>query len=151
LKSDRTKQLTKTTVIPYDDPAHLERMYADWERDDDGYPFIWPKISALRRAEENYRCEDCGLAYRAEGDRLEVHHFNRYKADCRRRNLDVYCGLHHSQDHEPSDPAIRDIYCRKCKGWFGGVARYLRHVRGMHPVEDRKREKSKIEDTPAGG
>jgi hypothetical protein len=119
-------------VVPYDDPAYLFRVYAEWECDEEGYPFVWNKITECKRAEKNYRCEDCGAAYRAEGDGLTVHHFNRDKSDCRRHNLSVYCWLHHSQDHEPSDPSIRDIYCRKCKGWFGGLARYLRHVRGTH-------------------
>ena len=121
-------------IFRYDDPTHsLFRVYGDWECDDDGYPFIWDEISECRRAEKLYRCEDCGFAYLEDGDILTVHHFNRNKADCRRRNLDVYCWLCHSVDHEP-DFNMRDLRCKYCEGgaWFLGSARLHRHIRGIH-------------------
>lgn len=125
-------------VIPYDDPANLFRVYAPWEcEEESGYPFIWNKISDCKRAEKVYRCEDCGLAYLEDGDILTLHHANFDKADCRRNNLDVYCWLHHSQDHEP-DMNMRDYRCKYCKGWFLGWARLHRHIKGIHRPSELK-------------
>lgn len=119
-------------TIPYDDPRILFRRYPAWECEkDSGYPFIWEKISEIRRAEKLYQCADCGFAYLEEGDLLTVHHCNFNKADCRRENLDVYCWLCHSLEHEP-DMNMRDIQCKHCKGWFLGLARLLRHIKGIH-------------------
>ena len=124
--------MTPKKFIPYDDPAHLFRRYQDWECEEDGgYPFIWTIISKVRCAEKTYRCEDCGLAYLEDGDLLTVHHCNFNKADCRRENLDVYCWLHHSQDHEP-DMNMKDRRCKFCKGYFVGWPRLHRHIRGIH-------------------
>ena len=121
----------------YDDPTDsLFRVYGDWECDTDGYPFIWRRISDIRRAERLYRCEDCGFAYLekeadADASILTVHHFNQRKADCRRKNLYVYCWLCHRADHEP-DFKMRSRQCKHCKGWFLGWARLHRHIRGIH-------------------
>src|SRR5215469_6530790 len=113
-------------TIPYDDPRHLFRRYQPGECEENGgYPFIWVKISECRLAERFYRCDDCGLAYleaeEGEADILTAHHSNFDKADCRRENLDAYCWLHHSQDHEPSIN-MRDMRCKYCKGYFLGWA-----------------------------
>jgi len=118
-------------IVAYDDPTHMFRRYEPWECDEDGYPFIWDEISAVRRAEKLHRCEDCGLAYLEERDILTVHHANFNKADCRRENLDVYCWLCHSADHEP-DMNMRSIRCKYCKGYFQGLARWRRHIKGIH-------------------
>jgi hypothetical protein len=62
--------------IPYDDPPFIFRIYRDDECDpEDGYPFIWRRIAELLRAYALERCEDCGMAYLAEGDILTVDHF----------------------------------------------------------------------------
>jgi hypothetical protein len=119
-------------TVSYDDPANLFRRYQPWECEEDcGYPFIWTKISEVRCAERLYRCDDCGFAYLEDGDILTVHHCNFNKADCRRENLDVYCWLCHSLDHEP-DMNMKDRRCKYCKGYFLGLARLLRHIKGIH-------------------
>jgi hypothetical protein len=123
-------------VIPYDNPASLFRIYREEECDEDGYPFIWPKISERCRREADYKCLDCDTVYRAEGDQLTVHHLNRDKADCRRRHLDAYCWLCHNAEHYPIN-GMKDFYCRRCKGWFLGWARFRRHLEGMHKVFSR--------------
>jgi hypothetical protein len=127
-----TERMVVMRLIPYDDSAHMFRRYKDWEIEEEtGYPFIWEKISAIRRAERLYRCADCGFAYLEEGDLLTVHHSNFNKADCRRENLNVYCWLCHSLDHEP-DSNQRDWKCKFCKGHFLGWGRLHRHIRGIH-------------------
>ena len=106
--------------IQYDDPAFMFRRYKDWEIDkENSYPFIWEEISAIRRAEKLYRCADCGFAYLEKGDILTVHPSNFNKADCRRENLDVYCWLCYSLDHEP-ELDVLSIRCRFCKGYYAG-------------------------------
>jgi hypothetical protein len=120
------------TMFPYDDPRCLFRRYQPWEcEEDSGYPFIWTKISEVRCAERLYRCDDCGFAYLEDGDILTVHHSNFNKADCRRENLDVYCWLCHSLDHEP-DMNMKDRRCKYCKGYFLGWSRLHRHIKGIH-------------------
>lgn len=118
-------------TIPYDHPAHLFRVYESWECDEDGYPYIWDRISEVSREERLRRCEDCGFAYLEGGDILTVHHNNLNKADCRRANLAVYCWLHHSADHE-SNLNMRDIRCKFCQAWYLGWPRLRRHIRGIH-------------------
>jgi hypothetical protein len=119
-------------TVSYDDPANLFRRYEPWECDEDGgYPFIWTKISEVRCAERLYRCDDCGFAYLEDGDILTVHHCNFNKADCRRENLDVYCWLCHSVDHNP-DINVKDIRCKYCKVYFLGWSRLRRHIKGIH-------------------
>ena len=119
-------------TVPYDDPECLFRRYQPWEcEEDSGYPFIWNKISAVRCEERFYRCEDCGFAYLEEADILTVHHSNFNKADCRRENLDVFCWLCHSLEHEP-DMNMKDFRCKYCKGYFLGLARLHRHIKGIH-------------------
>jgi hypothetical protein len=66
-----------------------------------------------------------------DDDILTVHHFHPNKADCRKENLNVYCWLHHSQDHEP-DTSVRAAKCKFCKNYFGGWPRLHRHIRGIH-------------------
>ena len=125
-------------TIPYDDLASLFRVYEPWEIEEDGgYPFLWRKISDVRLAERFYRCEDCGFAYLEERDILTVHHCNFNKADCRRKNLDVYCWLCHSLDHEP-DMNMRSIRCKYCKGYYLGWPRLHRHIRGIHRSSELK-------------
>ena len=127
---------------PYDNSEHLFRgacerlfrVYQAWECDEDGYPYIWPKVSDVRCAERLFRCDDCGFAYLEDGgDMLTVHHNNLNKADCRRVNLAVCCWLHHSVDHEPGWDA-RAIPCKICKPktYFIGWPRLHRHIRGIH-------------------
>ncbi len=130
--------MTAMRTIPYDDPASLFRVYEPWEiEEDSGYPFLWRKISDVRLAERFYRCEDCGFAYLEDGDLLTVHHCNFNKSDCRRENLDVYCWLCHSADHEP-DWNIKDRHCRYCKGYYLGWPRLHRHIRGIHHPSELK-------------
>jgi hypothetical protein len=124
-------------MFPYDDPTHsLFRVYGDWECED-GYPYIWNKMSEVRCEEKLFRCDDCGFAYLEEGDILTVHHNNLNKADCRRVNLPVYRWLHHSVDHEPGWDA-RPIRCRFCKTYFIGWPRLHRHIRGIHRPSELK-------------
>jgi hypothetical protein len=128
-------------LIPYDDACRLLRVYQDWECDEEGYPFIWPQISLLMRRDAQNRCSDCGIAYHEAGDRLTVHHLNTVKADCQWMNLFVACWLCHTADHQPSF-SNRDIYCRRCKGWFNGWKRFQRHTQGMHPSFYHRKTKS---------
>jgi hypothetical protein len=119
-------------MFPYDDPRSLFRRYQPWEcEEDSGYPFIWAKISEVRRAERLYRCNDCGFAYLEDRDILTVHHGNFNKADCRRENLAVYCWRCHSLDHEP-DMNMKDMRCKYCKRYFLGWPRLRRHINGIH-------------------
>jgi hypothetical protein len=124
-------------MIPYDDPASLFRVYEPSECEENGYPYIWNKISEVRCEEKLFRCADCGFAYLEDGDILTVHHFNFNKADCRRNNLDVYCWLHHSVDHEP-DMNMRDMRCKFCKGYFLDWPRLRRHIKGIHRPSELK-------------
>lgn len=126
--------MTLMATIPYDDSRHLFRRYEPWEcEEDSGYPFIWNEISEVRCEEKLFRCDDCGFAYLEDDDILTVHHCNLNKADCRRENLDVYCWLHHSQDHN-SDVYAKDIRCKYCKPkqYFLGWQRLHRHIKGIH-------------------
>lgn len=136
-------------MLLYDDPTHsLFRRYGEWECDEDGYPFIWDEISDIRRAERLYRCDDCGFAYLECGDILTVHHSNLNKGDCRRRNLDVYCWLCHSADHEP-DYNLRGRRCKHCKGYFLGFSRLSRHIRGIHRPFELKIPDIQLDKPPA--
>lgn len=118
-------------TIPYDDPKNLFRVYQAWECDEEGYPFIWKRISDVRCAERLYRCDDCGFAYLEDGDILTVHHINLNKTDCRRENFGVYCWLHHRADHENMS-VPNNSRCKECKAWFLGWPQLRRHIKGIH-------------------
>jgi hypothetical protein len=135
-------------TVAYDNSAHMFRRYEPWECDEDGYPFIWPKISEVRSAERCWRCDECGFAYLEDGDILTVHHFNPVKADCRKENLKVYCWLHHSQDHEP-DTNVRAAKCKICKDYFGGWPRLRRHIRGIHRPSELKIPEIMLDQRPS--
>ena len=64
--------------FPYESPTSLFRIYQDYERDKEGYPYIWVMISEQRRTEANHECLDRGLAYSARGDSLTVHTTNNF-------------------------------------------------------------------------
>jgi hypothetical protein len=117
--------------IDYDDPRKLFRIYADWECDQEGYPFIWPTISQWVRRYANDECEDCGHAYRVNGGNLTVHHFTPRKADCRRENLMPLCWPCHSLSHTDTH-RYKNCRCPYCKAYFIGGGHLRRHIRGKH-------------------
>jgi hypothetical protein len=119
------------TIIPYDDPAVIFRVYPADHCDEDGYPFLWPKISRWLRISAAYRCGDCGAEYLRGSDALDVHHINMWKADCRRANLEPLCRACHMVNHCP-DHLLKPRYCRRCRQWFLDWAHLHRHIRGVH-------------------
>ncbi len=120
--------------IPYDHPANLLHVYRDDECDEEGYPFVWEKISEQVRSEANYECSECGKAYLLPEFKcpLTVHHRNRDKADCQRHNLESICKTCHlGAEHSPSS-GLREMPCPQCEGWFKSWAYLHRHTVGKH-------------------
>ena len=71
------------TLIPYD------------EAEKNFYPPDWPAISARRKQEEGYRCQDCESPFD-----LQVHHVNEKKNDNSTINLRVLCVNCHQKYHK---------------------------------------------------
>lgn len=120
-------------TVPYDDPANLLRVYSPEECDADGYPFLWPKISAWVRQYANEECSNCVTVYRTEGDALTVHHRDSNKADCRKRNLKALCWTcHYAEWHSPIQGRVRLKKCPHCRERFIVFEVLHRHILGRH-------------------
>ena len=63
----------------------------------DRYVPEWAEISEKRRKEEDWTCENCNVCLVSSPNFLHVHHRSGVKTDNNKSNLQVLCGLCHSE------------------------------------------------------
>ncbi len=62
-----------------------------------GYSEDWHKISARKKEQAGWRCEDCGVELVSNHDLMQTHHINGVKSDNREQNLQALCVECHSK------------------------------------------------------
>lgn len=63
------------------------------------YPENWADISRNYRESKSWICEDCGKDLKEDRSKLETHHIDRNKANCRISNLKALCKSCHEKTH----------------------------------------------------
>lgn len=71
-------------------------------RGEEGYAKDWPRIAARYKADQDFRCEACGVNLRNQKMLLHVHHRNGVKSDNKPSNLAALCAACHREqaDHQ---------------------------------------------------
>lgn len=80
--------------------THLPSRYAG-DGAQEGYTQDWSQIAARYKADQDFRCQSCGVNLHAQKHLLHVHHRNGVKSDNRRSNFIALCAACHREqpDH----------------------------------------------------